>query len=134
MTKHRRSKIIEIVFMALGAVIALASLALWQITGTIDTQWAATGIIIGGVMAVFGIAGLLRKDVPRGDERTRKLGGFATSWAWLSGVTVTSVLYLLNQWDIIEMSAPGALAAVLVSLLVTAVAFNAYYRSRGDMD
>jgi len=134
MTKRRRSKIIEIAFLALGTVIALASLALWQITGTIDTQWAATGIIIGGIMAVSGIAGMLRKDVPRGDERTRKLGGYATSWSWLSGVTVTSLLYLLDNWGIIHMSASGALAAVLVTLLVTAVAFNAYYRSRSDLE
>ena len=64
----------EIAFIALGMVIALTSLALWQLTGTIDAQWATTGITIGAIMALFGVISLLRKDVPRGDERTRKLG------------------------------------------------------------
>jgi hypothetical protein len=134
MIGRRRSKTLEIAFTALGMVIALTSLALWQLTGAFDAQWAVTGMIIGAVLALFGVISLLRKDVPRGDERTRKLGAYATSWSWLSGVAVTSLLYLLDNRGIIQVSASGALAAVLATLLVTAVAFNAYYRSRGDME
>lgn len=120
--------------MAFGLIIALASLALWQLSGTIDAQWAIAGFVIGGIMVLFGLAGIVRKDVPRIDERTKRLSAYAASWSWFCALTVASFLYLLVRQGIIVLSADQALLAMLVTLLATSVVFNAYYRTRGDVE
>jgi hypothetical protein len=130
----RKNKTLDIVFVALGLIIALWSLVLWPSTAENVRPLAATCIIIGGIMMLFGAARLLRGNEPRGDERTRKLGAYAASWSWFSALSVASLLYLLEHWGMITLSADQALVAMLVTLLGTMVVFNAYYRKRGDAE
>jgi len=130
----RKNKTLDIVFVALGLIIALWSLVLWPSADVNAQPWAATCIIIGGIMMLFGAARLLRGNEPRGDERTRKLGAYAASWSWFSALSVASLLYLLEHWGMITLSADQALVAMLVTLLGTMVVFNAYYRKRGDAE
>ncbi|HEY3272298.1 MAG TPA: hypothetical protein VGJ92_00975 [Methanocella sp.] len=129
-----KNKRLEIIFVAIGAILALWSLVLWPSTTENVRPWAATCIIIGGIMMLFGVAGLGWRDEPRGDERTRKLGAYAASWSWFSALSVASLLYLLEHWNMITLSADQALVAMLVTLLGTMVVFNAYYRKRGDTE
>lgn len=129
-----RKKTLDIVFVAIGAIIALWTLVLWPSADEGALPWAATCIIIGGIMMLFGVVRLLRRDEPRGDERTRKLSAYASAWSWFSAVAVTSLLYLLEYRDMITLSADQALGATLVTLLGTMVVFNAYYRKRGDVE
>jgi hypothetical protein len=134
MTGIRRNKTLEIVIVASGAIIALSSLVLWPSTAENVLPWAATSIIIGGIMILFGVVRLLQREEPRGDERTRKLGAYAASWSWFSALSVASLLYLLEHQKMIALSADQALVAMLVTLLGTMVVFNAYYRKRGDAE
>jgi hypothetical protein len=129
-----KKRTLAIVFVVFGAIIALWSLVLWPSTAENVRPWAATCIIIGGILVLFGAARLLQRGEPRGDERTRKLGAFAASWSWFSALSVASLLYLLEHWGMISLSADQALVAMLVTLLGTMVVFNAYYEKRGDAE
>ena len=132
----RRSKIIEIAFVVLGLILALWTFLLWPsvIANKSDAQWAVMCIVLGGIMVLFGVAGLLRRGVPRGDERSRKHGAYATSWSWFSALAVASLLFLLERWGTISISADQALEAMLVTLLGTIIIFDAYYQKRGGVE
>jgi hypothetical protein len=129
-----KRKILEIAFVAFGLIIVLWSLLAWPPVGSGNSQWAVMFIVVGAVMVLFGIARLLRGPGTRGDERTRKLGAYAATWSWFSTLTVASILFLMERWGTITVSADQVLEAMLLTLLGTIILFNAYYRKRGDAE
>ena len=130
-----RNKALDIAFVVIGLFLALWSILLLPSSSkTTSSQWAVMCMVIGGVMVLFGAAGLLRRGKPRGDERTRKLSAYAASWSWFSTLTVASILFLLERWGIITVSADLVLQAMLLTLLGTIILFSAYYRNRGDTE
>ncbi|WP_424358840.1 hypothetical protein [Methanocella sp. MCL-LM] len=132
MADNKKSIMISMAFLALGLAVAVLGIAAWVLAGEGSQQWAISGVIAGLIMALAGAAGAFRKR-PVSDERTAKLSAYAASWSWFSGVVVTSALFLLNYYGVVKADTTQALGLVLLTLLATLVAFNAYFRTRGDV-
>ena len=132
MTEKKRSRMASIIFLALGLAVAALGIAAWALAGEGSQQWAISGVVAGLIIALAGAAGALGKR-RGGDERTAKLSAYAASWSWFSAVVVTSALFLLNHYGIVKADSSQALGLILLTLLGTMVAFNAYFRMRGDV-
>jgi hypothetical protein len=130
----QRERTINLAYIALGLIIMLAPVVIWQLGIEIGVSGAITGIITGAIVSLMGIRGVLLKGQPKSDERTRKISGYASSWSWLVALCVVSCLFLGEYFGMFSVNASQALGLVLTSMLVTIVLFNAYYRARGDVE
>lgn len=133
MAENRKSRTVGIVFLALGLAVTALGITAWVLVGEGSQQYAISGVIAGLIIALVGGAGALGKR-ETGDERTAKLSAYAASWSWFSAVVVTSALFLLNYYGIVKADTTQVLGLVLLTLLATLVAFNAYFRMRGDVE
>lgn len=130
----QRERVINLAYITLGLAIMTAPFAIWWLGVETGISGSVTGIVTGAIVSLIGIRGLLLKGQPRSDERTRKLGAYASSWSWFAGMCVVSCLFLGEYYGIFHISTVQALGLVLVSMLITIVLFNAYYRTRGDVE
>ncbi|WP_048198227.1 hypothetical protein [Methanocella arvoryzae] len=133
MAENKKNRMASVLFLALGLAVAAMGIAAWALAGEGSQQWAISGVVAGLIMALAGAAGALGKR-RGGDERTAKLSAYAASWSWFSAVVVTSALFLLNYYGVVKADSNQALGLILLTLLGTMVAFNAYYRTRGDIE
>lgn len=133
MADNKKRRMTSLAFLALGLALAILSAAYWMLASPGSQQWAITGCVTGIIMALAGAGGALGTRRPH-DERTRKLSAYAASWSWFTAVVVTSSMYLLDFYGGVKTETTQALAIVLATLLVTMIAFNAYFKLRGDVE
>lgn len=97
--------------------------------------------IIGTILFCAGIAFLVtgitrhRKygDDPESDERSKKIGAYGLSYAWLTGLFFMNGLFWLDYSNILKLSTQNALALSVVVLALSAVLFQAYLFRKGDV-
>lgn len=96
----------------------------------------STILITGG--CAFLAVGILRhrqyKDGPESDERSKKIGAYGLSYAWLTGIIFISVLYWLDITGILLLGTQVVLALSLMVLAISAVLYQIYLFKRGDVE
>lgn len=99
---------------------------------------AGIGSILIAAGCVFLITGIThhRKygDYPESDERSRKIGAYGITYAWLTGLFFMFALFWLDNLGILMISTQNALLLSILVLALSAVIFQAYLFRRGDVE
>lgn len=119
-------------------------------------------IIIGIVMVVYGLAyalmsdrdtivgtiflcagfaflftGIIRHykygDDPESDERSKKIGAYGITYAWLTGLIFMTALFWLDYSGMMRLGTQNALAASVLVLALSAVIYQAWLFRKGDV-
>ena len=96
----------------------------------------STILIMGG--CAFLAVGILRhrqyRDGPESDERSKKIGAYGLSYAWLTGILFISALFWLDLMDTLRLGTQGALGLSLLVLVISSVAYQIYLFKKGDVE
>jgi hypothetical protein len=97
--------------------------------------------LIGTILLVAGLAFLIvgitrhRKDGdgPESDERSKRIGAYGLSYAWLTGLLFMFALFWLDYLNILRMSAQIALCLSILVLALSARIYQMYLFRKGDV-
>lgn len=116
--------------------------ALMLISGIVSILLTAGEAIIGSILLCAGLAFLItgisrhRKygDDPESDERSKKIGAYGITYAWLTGLFFMFGLFWLDYLNVFRLSTQNALALSVVVLALSAVIYQTYLFRKGDVD
>ena len=99
---------------------------------------AVVGIVLLTAGFVFLITGIRRHqrygDDPESDERSKKIGAYGLSYAWLTGLFFMTGLFWLDYAGWLRLGTQNALAISVIVLALSAVLFQAYLFRKGDVE
>jgi len=116
--------------------------ALMVMSGIVSILLTSGEAIVGSILLtagfVFLITGFIRHrkygDDPESDERSKKIGAFGLSYAWLTGLFFMFGLFWLDYLGIFRMDTQLALALSIVVLALSALVYQIYLFRKGDVD
>jgi drug/metabolite transporter (DMT)-like permease len=116
--------------------------ALMIVSGIIGAVFEPGGSIISMILITGGCAflavGVFRHrrygEGPESDERSKKIGAYGLSYAWLTGILFISALYWLDLMGFLRLGTQGALGISLTVLVISAVAYQMYLFRKGDVE
>lgn len=118
----------------IGAVMAVSGFAVVLMSG--GEGIIGTLLLCAGL--AFLVTGILRHhrygDEPESDERSKKIGAYGITYAWLTGLFFMTALFWLDSAGILTLSTQNALAASILVLALSAVLFQAWLFRKGDVD
>jgi hypothetical protein len=86
----------------------------------------------------FLITGISRHrkygDDPESDERSKKIGAYGLSYAWLTGLLFMLGLFWLDYLNVLKLSAQSALSVSILVLAISAVIYQTYLFRKGDAE
>lgn len=111
------------------------------ISGIVSILLTTGEIIIGTMLLCAGFAFLItgiirhRRDGegPESDERSKRIGAYGLSWAWLTGLLFMFGLFWVDYLGMLRLSTHNALAASILILALSAVLYQAYLFRKGDV-
>ena len=131
MTKTKQRNLYRIIIGALMVVSGLVSLVLAE-------GEAVIGLILLIAGLVFLITGITRHirdgESPESDERSKKIGAYGLSYAWLTGLFFMFGLFWLDYLNIMRLGTQIALALSIVVLALSARLYQVYLFRRGDVE
>jgi hypothetical protein len=112
------------------------------VSGIIGAVFTPGGYIFSTILLTGGCAflavGVLRHrqfgEGPESDERSKKIGAYGLSYAWLTGILFISALYWLDLMGALRLGTQGALGLSLLVLVISAVAYQIYLFNKGDVE
>jgi len=112
------------------------------LSGIVSLMITLGETIIGTMLLAAGFAFLItgitrhRKygDNPESDERSKKVGAYGLSYAWLTGLLFMFGLFWLDFLDVLRLSTQNALAISVIVLALSAVIYQTYLFKKGDVD
>ncbi|NMB79301.1 MAG: hypothetical protein GYA23_09445 [Methanomicrobiales archaeon] len=120
--------------IVVGALITISSIPIFVMNkgdGIIGTLLLCAGL-------AFLITGILRHrrygDDPESDERSKKIGAYGITYAWLTGLFFMTALFWLDSAGILTLSTQYALAASILVLTLSAVLYQAWLFRKGDVE
>ncbi len=98
---------------------------------------AVVGTVLLTAGLVFLITGILRHrkygDGPESDERSKKIGAYGITYAWLTGLFFMTGLFWLDYAGWLRLGTRNALAVSVVVLALSAVIYQMYLFRKGDV-
>jgi uncharacterized membrane protein len=115
---------------------------LMVISGIISIIMTVGNPIVGTILVCAGLAflftGIVRHrkfgDDPESDERSKKIGAYGLSYAWLTGLFFMVALLWLDNLGLLKLSTNNALSCSILVLTISAVIYQAYLFRKGDVD
>jgi len=115
---------------------------LMLISGIVSILLTAGEAIIGTILFCAGLAFLItgitrhRKDgdSPESDERSKKIGAYGLSYAWLTGLLFMFGLFWVDYLGVLKLNVQNALMASILVLALSAVIYQTYLFRKGDVD
>jgi hypothetical protein len=99
---------------------------------------AIAGIILLCAGLAFLITGISRQrkygEDPESDERSKKIGTYGLSYAWLTGLFFMFVLFWLDYLNVLRLTTQNALALSVVVLALSARIYQTYLFRKGDVE
>jgi len=93
-------------------------------------------LVVAGI--VFLITGISRHkkfgNDPESDERSKKIGAYGLSYAWLTGLFFMFGLFWLDYLGVLKLSVQNALMASILVLALSAAIYQAYLFRKGDVE
>lgn len=121
----------RIVIGALMITSGIVSILLPGGEAIISTMLLAAGF-------AFLITGITRHrkdgDEPESDERSKKIGAYGITYAWLTGLFFMFGLFWLDYLGLLRLSTQNALALSVVVLTLSAVIYQTYLFRKGDVE
>jgi len=116
--------------------------ALMIISGIVYILLTWGEAIIGTMLLAAGFAFLITGishhrrygDDPESDERSKKIGAYGLSYAWLTGLLFMTGLFWLDYLNGLRLSAQNALALSILVLALSAVIYQTYLFRKGDVE
>ena len=116
--------------------------ALMLISGLVSIIMTGGEVAIGTILLtaglVFLITGISRHrrygDDPESDERSKKIGAYGLSYAWLTGLFFMFGLFWLDYLGVLRLSVQNALVASILVLALSAAIFQTYLFRKGDVE
>ena len=110
-------------------------------SGIVSIVLTAGEATIGSMLTAAGIVFLLtgiinhRKygEDPESDERSKKIGAYGITYAWLTGLLFMFALFWLDYLNVLKLSVQNALAVSILVLALSAVCYQAYLFRKGDV-
>jgi hypothetical protein len=98
--------------------------------------------VIGTVLLCAGFAflitGVIRHqkygDDPESDERSKKIGAYGITYAWLTGLFFMTALFWLDYGGYLKLTTRNALAISVIVLALSAVVYQAWLFRKGDVE
>jgi drug/metabolite transporter (DMT)-like permease len=119
--------VIGILFIITGAVTILSTPR--------DTVLPAILLAAGAAFLATGIVRHRRYgDDPESDERSKKIGAYGLSYAWLTGTVGITLLFWAEYAGIVHLGGPEALELSMLLLVIPAIVFQAYLLRKGDVE
>lgn len=119
--------------IVIGIVMIVYGLA-FALTNNHDTI-AGTVFVCAGL--AFFITGIIRHlkygDEPESDERSKKIGAYGITYAWLTGLIFMTALFWLDYAGVLILGTQNALAASVLVLALSAVVYQAWLFRKGDV-
>ena len=114
--------------------------ALMLISGLVSIVLTSGEAIIGAIFftagLVFLITGIFRhrkyRDGPESDERSKKIGAYGISYAWLTGIFFMFMLFWADYLGVLKLNAQVALAVSIMVLALSALIYQIYLFRKGD--
>jgi uncharacterized membrane protein len=115
---------------------------LMLISGLVSVGLASGEFVIGSVLLVGGIVflsvGLTRHlrdgESVESDERSKKIGAYGLSYAWLTGLFFMFALFWLDYLNFLRLGTLVALALSIVVLALSARVYQFYLFGKGDIE
>lgn len=115
---------------------------LMVISGLISAVFEQGGSIFSTILITGGCAflavGILRHrqdgEGPESDERSKKIGAYGLSYAWLTGILFISALYWLDSIGILRLGTQVALPLSVMVLIISALLYQMYLFRKGDVE
>jgi hypothetical protein len=115
---------------------------LMLISGLVSIVLASGEFVIGSILLVGGIAflsvGITRHfrdgESPESDERSKKIGAYGLSYAWLTGIFFMFVLFWLDYLNFLRVGTQVALALSIVVLTLSARMYQMFLFRKGDVE
>jgi hypothetical protein len=112
------------------------------LSGIVSLLITSGETIIGTILLAAGFAFLVtgisrhRKygDDPESDERSKKVGAYGLSYAWVTGLFFMYGLFWLDYLNMLRLSTQNALALSVVVLALSAVIYLTYLFKKGDVE
>jgi hypothetical protein len=112
------------------------------ISGIASMILTAGEAIIGTILIVGGVAFLAvgitrhRNDgaEPESDERSKKIGAYGLSYAWLTGLFFMFALFWLNYFNIVKPDTQTTLVLSILVLALSARIYQVYLFRKGDVE
>lgn len=112
------------------------------ISGIASMTLTAGEAIIGTILLVAGltflITGITRHrlygDDPESDERSKKIGAYGISYAWLTGLFFMFCLFWLDYLGILRLGTQVALAQSILVLALSARVYQICLFRKGDVE
>jgi hypothetical protein len=99
---------------------------------------AGIGIILVAAGIIFLITGISRHrkfgNDPESDERSKKIGAYGLSYAWLTGLFFMFGLFWLDSLGMVKLTVQNALMASILVLALSAAIYQAYLFRKGDVE
>lgn len=116
--------------------------ALTTVSGLVLVLTSQGEAIAGTILLCAGLAflitGIIRHrkygDDPESDERSKKIGAYGITYAWLTGLFFMTALFWLDYSGYLRLSTQNALALSIVVLTLSAVVYQAWLFRKGDVD
>jgi hypothetical protein len=115
---------------------------LMVVSGLVFTIMTSGETVAGTIILVAGITFLLTGFIrhkrygegPESDERSKKIGAYGLSWAWLTGLIFMFGLFWLDYLNIMRLGTQVALALSATVLALSAVLYQMYLFRKGDVE
>jgi hypothetical protein len=128
--------------MKSGNISRLIIGALMLISGVVFMTVSPSEPVIGSFLILGGLAffitGMIRQrrygSSPESDERSRRIGAYGLSYAWLTGIFFMFVLFWADYLAVLRLSAGVALALSIVVLAISALIYQIYLFRKGDIE
>lgn len=118
----------------IGAIMIISGIFFMLMTG----GEAIIGTILLCAGMAFLITGITRHrrygDDPESDERSKKIGAYGITYAWLTGLFFMNGLFWLDYIGWLRLSAQNAIALSVIVLTLSAVVYQAWLFRKGDVD
>jgi hypothetical protein len=128
MKQRNLYRIIIGILMVVSGLVSMIMTSGEAITGTI--------LLVAGI--TFLLTGIIRHkkygDEPESDERSKKIGAYGLSYAWLTGLFFMFGLFWLDYLNIVKLGTQIALALSIVVLTLSAGLYQLYLFRIGDVE
>jgi uncharacterized membrane protein len=118
----------------IGALMVISGIVLFLLTA--GEAIAGTILLCAGL--AFLITGISRQrkysEDPESDERSKKIGAYGLSYAWLTGLFFMFVLFWLDYLNVLRLTTQNALALSVVVLALSARIYQTYLFRKGDVE
>lgn len=120
--------------IVIGVLMIISGIVSMLLTG----GEAITGTVFLCAGLAFLITGFIRHrrygDDPESDERSKKIGAYGITYAWLTGLLFMFGLFWLDYLNVLAISTQNALVVSILVLALSAIIYQTWLFRKGDVE